>query len=360
MTTDRQNWDLGRFWQTLTYFEVIPFLNCLQRLFQGTPHSPKIEALETSTMGVMLFAGTIHPLSQQVIQRLLDAGYQVRVATEDQSVVKTRFGDAVETVDQSAELLQIMQGVRTLIYCSETRNDAIFTTLVDTAQDYLAAPGETVLFNFTQPSPELQQIWGAVDDVVMGGVSQSELRLTDSGALFTGYVSTANSGGFASVRTKNLEPPLNLTGYQGICLKIKGDGKRYKFLMRSENKWDGVAYSHSFDTVTNQWQTIEIPFTDLIPVFRAKVVRDAGIIDSSRIYALQLMLSKFEYDGGLNPAFSPGGFGLQIQSIRAYGGTTAPKLMYLTPEFVDIDQGKNSYSYLNANELVDLCVQSLR
>lgn len=358
--TNNPQWDLSRFWQTLTYFEVIPFLNCLQRLFQGTPHSPKIQALETSTMGVILFAGTIHNLSEQVIQRLLDAGYAVRVATEDSSAIKAKFGTTIDIIDQNAELSQIMQGVQTLIYCSPTQNDPIFATLADTAKDYLGTAGETMLFNFTQPSAELQQIWGAVDDVVMGGVSQSELRLTDDSALFTGYVSTANSGGFASVRTKNLEPPLNLTGYQGIRLKIKGDGKRYKFLMRSENKWDGVAYSHSFDTVTNQWQTIEIPFTDLIPVFRAKVVRDAGIIDSSRIYALQLMLSKFEYDGGLNSAFSPGGFGLQIQSIRAYGGTTTPKLMYLTPEFVDIDQGKNSYSYLNGNEIIDLCVKSLK
>ena len=31
----RQAWDIKRFWQTLTYFEAVPFLNCLQRLFFG-------------------------------------------------------------------------------------------------------------------------------------------------------------------------------------------------------------------------------------------------------------------------------------------------------------------------------------
>ncbi len=31
------------------------------------------------------------------------------------------------------------------------------------------------------------------------------------------------------------------------------------------------------------------------------------------------MLSKFEYDGELNPRFSPGNFNLQVESIKAYG-----------------------------------------
>ena len=34
-----------------------------------------------------------------------------------------------------------------------------------------------VLFDFTHPSDELQEIWGALDDVVMGGVSKSQIQL---------------------------------------------------------------------------------------------------------------------------------------------------------------------------------------
>ena len=38
----------------------------------------------------------------------------------------------------------------------------------------------------------------------------------------------------------------------------------------------------------------------------------------SSVYALQIMLSRFEYNGGLNPNFKEGEFKLVISSIEAY------------------------------------------
>ncbi|HEY9762078.1 MAG TPA: CIA30 family protein [Trichocoleus sp.] len=179
-------------------------------------------------------------------------------------------------------------------------------------------PQAGLLFDFSQPTPELNQIWGALDDVVMGGVSNSSIYQENGAALFTGNVSTANSGGFASVRTRNFEPPLNLSGHSGLQLHLKGDGKRYKFLVRDESTWDSIAYTHSFDTIADEWITVQIPFTELTPVFRAKTVNNAQPLDITKIRAFQLMLSKFEYDGGLNPHFSPGEFELRVQTISVY------------------------------------------
>jgi uncharacterized protein YbjT (DUF2867 family) len=42
------------------------------------------------------------------------------------------------------------------------------------------------------------------------------------------------------------------------------------------------------------------------------------------------MLSKFEYDGELNPHFSTGGFTLQVESIKAYGGETLPQFILVS------------------------------
>lgn len=182
-------------------------------------------------------------------------------------------------------------------------------------------PGEEVLFDFTAIDPSsLSTIWGALDDVVMGGVSASSVELTNQGLLFTGNVSTANSGGFASIRTRNFEPPLNLSSYADMRLRLKGDGNRYKFLMRCDTGWDTVAYSYSFDTVADQWVEVCVPFSSLIPVFRARTRPDMPAFNPDRIYSLQLMLSKFEYDGGLNPHFTAGQFALQVASIRATSG----------------------------------------
>ncbi|MDJ0707561.1 MAG: CIA30 family protein [Leptolyngbyaceae cyanobacterium MO_188.B28] len=218
----RRSWDAGRFVQTLNYFEVIPVVNWLQKMFFGaTPPPPP----------------------------------------------------------------QFQAGL---------------------------------IFDFRRQSETLGQTWGALDDVVMGGVSASSFQPSPEGALFTGYVSTDNSGGFASVRTRNFEPPLNLGGYTGIVLSVKGDGQRYKFFVRDSASWDSMAYAYSFDTVPGQWITVHIPFAEMIPVSRARTVRGAQPLNTTQIASMQLMLSKFEYDGVLNPQFTAGEFRLWVQTIGSY------------------------------------------
>lgn len=62
------------------------------------------------------------------------------------------------------------------------------------------APGRTVLLDFDDAADV--RLWTSVNDVVMGGVSRSEVTQAQPGiARFSGIVSLENSGGFASVRT---------------------------------------------------------------------------------------------------------------------------------------------------------------
>ena len=178
-------------------------------------------------------------------------------------------------------------------------------------------PQADIIFDFAQPDLAIQQIWGAVDDVVMGGVSASGIQLETSYAVFSGLVSTENNGGFASVRTRNFEPPLDLSGKQGITVRLKGDGQRYKFFIRDESSWDGIAFAYSFDTVKNQWIDVRIPFDKLIAVRRAKTLRGEAV-NTAQVRAFQFMLSKFEYDSQLNPHFSPGPFRLEVSKISVF------------------------------------------
>ena len=118
----------------------------------------------------------------------------------------------------------------------------------------------------------------------MGGVSASQIQLNQNRAVFSGNVSVANNGGFASVRTRNFSQALDLSNYEGIELKIQGDGKRYKLIVRGEDKWDGVGYCYSFDTFNNRPQSIRVPFDQLIPVFRAKSVPEKGKFNPNQVY----------------------------------------------------------------------------
>lgn len=161
----------------------------------------------------------------------------------------------------------------------------------------------------------------------MGGVSESGLALVqgageNGGAalVFRGVVSTENRGGFASVRCRNFEPALDLGAYGGLRLRLKGNGLRYKAILRTDSGWDGIGYTRSFDTKAGEWQTIDLPFEEFVPVFRARTVTgaDAKPVDPSTVYSLQIMLSKFEYDGRLNPSFATGPFELPIAEITTY------------------------------------------
>ncbi|XP_058200165.1 protein HIGH CHLOROPHYLL FLUORESCENCE PHENOTYPE 173, chloroplastic isoform X6 [Rhododendron vialii] len=179
--------------------------------------------------------------------------------------------------------------------------------------------------------------WGALDDVVMGGVSESSFQVDPTGGenggptgLFKGVVSTANNGGFSSIRTRNFPVPEDLSAYDGLELRLKGDGRRYKLIVRTSSDWDTIGYTLSFDTVEGQWQSVRLPFSSLRPIFRARTVSDAPPFDPSNILSLQLMFSKFEYDGELNPTFVEGAFQLPVSSIRSY--IKDP----ITPRFVHV------------------------
>lgn len=174
-------------------------------------------------------------------------------------------------------------------------------------------PQGKVLYAAVGPDgkPVGQQMWGDLSDPVMGGVSESSFILDSTGGenggpagLFRGMVSTANNGGFCSVRTRNFNPPVDASAYDAVALRLKGDGQRYKLFVRTDPGWDATAFACSFDTEKGKWQTVTLPFRDFRAIFRARTVRGAPPLDASKIYSLQLMLSKFEYDGELNPAFN--------------------------------------------------------
>jgi len=100
------------------------------------------------------------------------------------------------------------------------------------------------LFDFTKDA-ELSD-WYILDDVVMGGRSDGHLTLTKEGmGLFSGHVSTENNGGFSSVRYKNKQ--LNISGYTVCKLRLRGDGKRYQFRVKSESS-DRFSYITYFET----------------------------------------------------------------------------------------------------------------
>ena len=127
----------------------------------------------------------------------------------------------------------------------------------------LSSMQNTVIFNFNKES-DLKD-WRIVDDVVMGGRSNGQFKMTENGfGRFYGMISLDNNGGFSSVRyafdTKSS------ARFSKFVLRIKGDGKIYQFRVRSQRN-QRHSYIYKFQT-TGEWQTLEIPFAEMYASFR--------------------------------------------------------------------------------------------
>ncbi|MBE9076715.1 CIA30 family protein [Romeria aff. gracilis LEGE 07310] len=310
MTSEsRSSWNLGRFLETLNYYGEIPFIGSFRWVQQLLGQS-------TNPSGAM-----IPPMPKQALflapesATALSRNLEKQLAAQDIGL-RSRAIDPAATADLPLEPLLSADG---LIVNSADFSPEALSSLVSRLADALGENAGVVqqpVFDFSESNPS--DAWGSLDDVVMGGVSQSRLVWRDRAAVFTGRVSTDNSGGFTSVRTRNFEPPFIFSDWQGLRLRVRGDGQRYKFILRNDPGWDSPAYIYSFDTQAEQWLSINVPFQETVPTFRARSVPNAPPLDPAQIHSLQVMLSKFEYDKALNPHFEPGPFELAIASISVY------------------------------------------
>ena len=132
--------------------------------------------------------------------------------------------------------------------------------------------------------------WQAVNDGVMGGLSQSRLRVSDAGhAVFEGVVSLENNGGFASVRA--LLGATDLSGYEGLSVRVRGDGRSYRLRLRTDDRFDGIAYQAIFETAADEWHDVRIPFAEFRPTFRGRTPRDAPRLDPSKVVQVGLRIA---------------------------------------------------------------------
>lgn len=300
---EKAQWDLAKFLTTLDYFGEIPFVGSFRWVQQLLGKNPTVPGV---TMSAVKKAVVIGDRTSDLFNSLQSQN----LSSAD--LIFYPLASVPATV-ATGELSQLIRAADTVIVLAAP---AASTLAADLAV-YLGetASVEQTIFDFSKGD---LSAWGELDDVVMGGVSQGSFFLRDQSAVFAGSVSTENSGGFSSVRTKNFDPPFSFSGWRGLRLKVKGDGQRYKLILRNNDGWDSPGYIHSFETTADAWTVVDIPFDELVPTFRARSLPDAAPFDPARIVSLQLMLSKFEYDQRLNPQFTAGPFQLVVSDIGAY------------------------------------------
>lgn len=122
----------------------------------------------------------------------------------------------------------------------------------------------TMIVDFQNADP---RDWVLVNDDVMGGRSTSRLVTTeDNTAIFSGFVSLENNGGFASTRVSLGAP--DFSEHHGVVLRVRGDGRRYQLRFRTQEGSSGLAYKAEFDTRADVWQEIFLPFREFRATLR--------------------------------------------------------------------------------------------
>jgi hypothetical protein len=173
--------------------------------------------------------------------------------------------------------------------------------------------------------------WHALNDTIMGGRSSGSCSVGRAGLRFSGEL-IEQGGGFVSVRSPLFSPPLDLSAFAALRLDLAGHGRRFKLAVACA---DGVAgltelipgglrWVHEFGTGVEGFSAVRIGFDQLTPSVRAQPIEKLPMglplhFDAARITRLQLLHSKFDDAGGLNPGFRSGPIDLELQAIHAVG-----------------------------------------
>jgi hypothetical protein len=124
-------------------------------------------------------------------------------------------------------------------------------------------------------------------------------------------VSFDNNGGFSSVRSSPVVH--DLSAFEGLVLKVRGDGKRYGFRLKTDASFDGVSYQVEIDPPAGEWLEIALPFNDFVPVYRGRRVPRHPPLDPSRIASFGLLISR-----------QKGPFRLDVEMIETIPSRGAP------------------------------------
>lgn len=132
--------------------------------------------------------------------------------------------------------------------------------------------------------------WEVVNDDVMGGVSTSQFQvLTNGCTVFSGMVRLENNGGFASVRSGPVRE--NLTGLTAFVLRVRGDGRGYKFSVRTGASFNSQLYQTSFTTKQGEWEEHRLAFSDFVPTFRGRILTDVPLLNPAKVNSVGFLIS---------------------------------------------------------------------
>lgn len=145
-------------------------------------------------------------------------------------------------------------------------NKYLFVFFIMVTEAVAAEPNLVIDFSKDQSATD----WYVVLDRVMGGASNGELAFTDQGAVFSGSVSLANNGGFASIRSPFGDYDLSIFSQVEIRYRLVGQG--FALTLNNYKRFYLPRYKHALAETGTEWTTSVLKFSEFDKVRRGEVL----------------------------------------------------------------------------------------
>jgi hypothetical protein len=148
--------------------------------------------------------------------------------------------------------------------------------------------------------------WRGFTDRVMGGISDATYQFTSIDGKrclqLKGQVSLENQGGFVQVALslERNRRPFDASPYTGLRIWARGNSETYYIHLRTPQANRPWFYYQASFTAGDEWQEVEIPFSQFIPDnFRAELdtarLTRVAIVAAKKAYEADVAVSRIEF-----------------------------------------------------------------
>ena len=90
---------------------------------------------------------------------------------------------------------------------------------------------------------------------------------------------------------RSLPASQHLSGCDAFVIRVRGDGRSYKFTARTDRSFDSAIYQSGFPTKKGEWEEHRLPMKDFVPTFRGRVLSGEPPLDPARVTSVGFLIA---------------------------------------------------------------------
>ena len=83
----------------------------------------------------------------------------------------------------------------------------------------------------------------------------------------------------------------DLAGCDTFVIRVRGDGRRYKFTALTDRSFDRAIYQTVFTTKKGEWEEHRLPLKQFVPTFRGRVLPGEPPLDPAKVTSVGFLIA---------------------------------------------------------------------